>query len=176
MADSVRIWNLLFLCSSICWICRTVWLEVRVVFYLDWNWKCSDWKSSGVGRSGKTDEGNDAALRFQNNAGFLREQIRKPRLKDCGVGDRVRSFWCLYTASIYNGLSRLFEMAFRIPYTVCVAGMAVFTGIYVILGGYMATAINDFIQGIIMLIGIVAVIAAVLSGQGGFFGSDREDG
>ena len=73
-----------------------------------------------------------------------------------------------YTASIYNGLSRLFEMAFRIPYTVCVAGMAVFTGIYVILGGYMATAINDFIQGIIMLIGIVAVIAAVLSGQGGF--------
>ena len=73
-----------------------------------------------------------------------------------------------YTASIYNGLSRLFEMAFRIPYTVCMAGMAVFTGIYVILGGYMATAINDFIQGIIMLIGIVAVIAAVLSGQGGF--------
>ena len=73
-----------------------------------------------------------------------------------------------YTASIYNGLSRLFEMAFHIPYTVCVAGMAVFTGIYVILGGYMATAINDFIQGIIMLIGIVAVIASVLSGQGGF--------
>ena len=46
--------------------------------------------------------------------------------------------------------------------------MAVFTAIYVILGGYMATAINDFIQGIIMLFGIVAVIAAVLNGQGGF--------
>ena len=46
--------------------------------------------------------------------------------------------------------------------------MAVFTGIYVILGGYMATAINDFIQGIIMLGGIVAVILAVLNGQGGF--------
>ncbi len=73
-----------------------------------------------------------------------------------------------YTASIYNGLSRLFEMAFNVPYAVCVIGMAIFTGIYVILGGYMATAINDFIQGIIMLIGIVAVIAAVLSGQGGF--------
>ena len=73
-----------------------------------------------------------------------------------------------YTASVYNGLSRLFGMAFDIPYTACVIGMAVFTGIYVILGGYMATAINDFIQGIIMLVGIVAVIAAVLSGQGGF--------
>ncbi|MFR7439997.1 MAG: sodium:solute symporter family transporter [Lachnospiraceae bacterium] len=79
-----------------------------------------------------------------------------------------------YTASIYNGLSRLFEMAFHIPYAYCVAGMAVFTGIYVILDGYMATAINDFIQGIIMLIGIVVVIAAVLSGQGGFLEAIRK--
>ena len=70
-----------------------------------------------------------------------------------------------YTASVYNGLSRLFEMAFNIPYAWCVIVMAAFTALYVILGGYMATAINDFIQGIIMLIGIVAVVAAVLSGQ-----------
>lgn len=73
-----------------------------------------------------------------------------------------------YTASIYNGLSRLFGLAFDIPYAVCVVVMAALTGAYVILGGYMATAINDFIQGIIMLFGIVAVIGAVLSGQGGF--------
>lgn len=73
-----------------------------------------------------------------------------------------------YTASLYNGLSRLFGMSFDIPYAVCVILMAVLTGIYVILGGYMATAINDFIQGIVMLGGIVAVIAAVLNGQGGF--------
>ena len=82
-------------------------------------------------------------------------------------------FMIPYTASVYNGLSRLFGMAFDIPYTVCVVTMAVLTGIYVILGGYMATAINDFIQGIIMLIGIVAVIAAVLSGQGGFMEAVR---
>lgn len=73
-----------------------------------------------------------------------------------------------YTASIYNGLSRLFGMAFDVPYAVCVIAMAMLTGFYVILGGYMATAINDFIQGIIMLVGIVVVIAAVLNGQGGF--------
>ena len=73
-----------------------------------------------------------------------------------------------YTASLYNGLSRLFGMAFDIDYSVCVIVMAILTGIYVIAGGYMATAINDFIQGIIMLVGIVAVIAAVLSNQGGF--------
>ena len=73
-----------------------------------------------------------------------------------------------YTASLYNGLSRLFGMAFDIPYTACVIIMAALTGVYVIVGGYMATAINDFIQGIIMLFGIVAVIWAVLNGQGGF--------
>ena len=73
-----------------------------------------------------------------------------------------------YTASLYNGLSRLFAMAFHIDYAICVAVMAVLTGVYVIAGGYMATAINDFIQGVIMIVGICAVIAAVLSSQGGF--------
>ena len=73
-----------------------------------------------------------------------------------------------YTASVYNGLSRLFEMAFHVPYQVCVIAMALLTAVYVILGGYMATAINDFIQGIVMLIGIVAVILSVLHQQGGF--------
>ena len=72
-----------------------------------------------------------------------------------------------YTASLYNGLSRLFGMAFDIDYSVCVIAMAILTGIYVIAGGYMATAINDFIQGMIMLVGIVAVIGAVLKTQGG---------
>lgn len=76
-----------------------------------------------------------------------------------------------YTASLFNGLSRLFEMAFNIDYAYCVIVMAALTGIYVIVGGYMATAINDFIQGIIMLFGIVAVILAVLSKNGGLMGS-----
>lgn len=77
-------------------------------------------------------------------------------------------FMVPYTASVYKGLSGLFGMAFDVPYEVCVWGMAILTGAYVIMGGYMATAINDFIQGIIMLVGIVAVIAAVINGQGGF--------
>ena len=76
-------------------------------------------------------------------------------------------FMIPYTASLYNGLSRLFGMAFNIDYSICVVVMAVLTGIYVIVGGYMATAINDFIQGIIMLFGIVAVILAVLNTNGG---------
>ena len=76
-----------------------------------------------------------------------------------------------YTASLFNGLSRLFRMAFNIDYSICVIVMAVLTAIYVIVGGYMATALNDFIQGIVMLIGIVAVILAVLAKNGGFMES-----
>ncbi len=73
-----------------------------------------------------------------------------------------------YTSSVYNGLSRLFNMAFNIDYKVCIIVMAALTCVYVILGGYMATVVNDFVQGIIMLFGIVAVIATVLNNNGGF--------
>lgn len=85
-----------------------------------------------------------------------------------GASVIVFLFLIPYTASLYNGLSRLFGMAFNIDYTVCIVIMAVLTGIYVIAGGYMATAINDFLQGIIMLFGIATVILAVLKSNGGF--------
>ena len=72
-----------------------------------------------------------------------------------------------YTAGVYMGISKLFEMGFDIPYEYCAVIMATLTAVYVILGGYKATAINDFIQGIIMLFGITTVIAVVLHSQGG---------
>lgn len=62
----------------------------------------------------------------------------------------------------------MFEMAFGIDYSYCIIGMALLTAVYVLIGGYMATAVNDFIQGIIMLVGIAATIAAVLQLNGGF--------
>ena len=98
---------------------------------------------------------------------FLGQRFQSNGLK-VGASVIVFVFMIPYTASLYNGLSRLFGMAFNIDYTVCILLMSILTGIYVIVGGYMATAINDFIQGIIMLFGIVIVIAAVLKSQGGF--------
>ncbi len=73
-----------------------------------------------------------------------------------------------YTASVYNGLSRLFGMAFGLPYEVCIIGMAIITCVYVIWGGYAATALNDTVQGSIMIVAIIAVIICVLNGHGGF--------
>ena len=98
---------------------------------------------------------------------FFGERFGSRALK-IGASVIIFIFLIPYTASLYNGLSRLFGMAFNIDYSVCIILMAVLTAIYVIAGGYMATAINDFIQGIIMLFGIATVIAAVLNSKGGF--------
>ncbi len=98
---------------------------------------------------------------------FFGERFGSRPLK-IGASVIIFIFLIPYTASLYNGLSRLFGMAFNIDYSVCIILMAVLTAVYVIAGGYMATAINDFIQGIIMLFGISTIIAAVLKSKGGF--------
>ena len=98
---------------------------------------------------------------------FFGKRFQSRGLK-IGASAIIFIFLIPYTASLYNGLSRLFGMAFNIDYSVCIILMAVLTAVYVIAGGYMATAINDFIQGLIMLVGIVTVIAAVLNSKGGF--------
>ena len=72
-----------------------------------------------------------------------------------------------YTASLFNGLAQLFSASFSLPDWGWVLIMAALTGVYVIVGGYMGSAVNNFIQGIIMLVGIVAVVAAVLQSHGG---------
>ena len=97
---------------------------------------------------------------------FFAKRFGSPALKIMAAAI-IFIFLIPYTASLYNGLSRLFGMAFSIDYTWCVVLMSVLTAIYVIAGGYMATAINDFIQGIIMLVGLVVVIWAVLESKGG---------
>ena len=88
-----------------------------------------------------------------------------------GASVIVFIFLIPYTASLYNGLSRLFSVAFGVDFIYCIIGMAILTAIYVVAGGYFATAVNDLIQGIIMVGGMVAVIAVVLSNNGGFLGA-----
>ncbi len=72
-----------------------------------------------------------------------------------------------YSASVYKGLGRMFEMAMGFDYTYCVIGIALLSSIYLFLGGYKATAVTDFIQGIIMLIGIAVVVLYIQNAAGG---------
>jgi SSS family solute:Na+ symporter len=96
---------------------------------------------------------------------FLQKRYQAKHLKP--VAASVIFFFLLpYSASVFKGLGHLFEAVFHIPYDLALLIMIAFTGIYLILGGYFAIAVTDFIQGIIMFFG-AAVMILVLSGQGG---------
>ncbi|MCL2634448.1 MAG: sodium:solute symporter [Oscillospiraceae bacterium] len=98
---------------------------------------------------------------------FFGARFLSPALK-IGASIIVFIFLIPYTASLYNGLSRLFAMAFGVPFEYCIIAMGIITAVFVVVGGYFATVVNDFIQGSITIIGIVAVIAVVLGNNGGF--------
>ena len=67
-----------------------------------------------------------------------------------------------YTASVYKGLGYILESSFNIDFNLAIFFMALLTAIYLVLGGYVATAINDLIQGVIMLVGCVLMVGYVL--------------
>ncbi|MCL2764992.1 MAG: sodium:solute symporter [Treponema sp.] len=101
---------------------------------------------------------------------FFGSRYVSPALK-IAASAIVFIFLIPYTASLYNGLSRLFGMAFGIPFEYCIIAMGILTAIFVVAGGYFATVVNDCIQGTIMFIGISAIIAVVLSDNGGLMGA-----
>ncbi len=64
-----------------------------------------------------------------------------------------------YSASVYSGLGGIFKFVFGLEHSwIVMVALAVITAIYLFFGGYFATALSDFIQGIIMLIGVVAMV------------------
>ncbi len=69
-----------------------------------------------------------------------------------------------YAAGVYKGLGTLFSAIFvGADPVICMAIVAVLTGIYLVLGGYVATSLNDFIQGIIMIVGIIAMVVILVT-------------
>jgi len=68
-----------------------------------------------------------------------------------------------YSASVYSGLSSLFESVFNIPGWVVMIVLAGITALYLFFGGYFATALSDFVQGIIMLVGVVLMVIYFLN-------------
>lgn len=66
-----------------------------------------------------------------------------------------------YCGSVFTGLGFLFENVLKIDYQLSLVVMIVLTGVYLILGGYFAVALTDFIQGLIMLVGAVLMIGYV---------------
>ncbi len=68
-----------------------------------------------------------------------------------------------YAASVYQGLGYLFELVFHIPFWAVVLIMAAVCALYLFFGGYFATVVSDFFQGIIMLVGVVVMVGFVVN-------------
>ncbi len=72
-----------------------------------------------------------------------------------------------YSASVFKGLGHLFESTFGISYDFALIVLVGITGLYLILGGYFAVTMTDFIQGFIMLAGAIAMLSVLLVKAGG---------
>ena len=69
-----------------------------------------------------------------------------------------------YSACVYKGLGSLFSAVFPSVETwVWMFIIAVLTAVYLVAGGYIATAYTDLVQGIVMIAGVVCLVAAVLN-------------
>ncbi len=69
-----------------------------------------------------------------------------------------------YSAAVYKGLGALFSSVFPSVSTwVWMLIIACLTAIYLVAGGYTASAYSNLIQGVIMLIGVVCLVVAVLN-------------
>ncbi len=76
-----------------------------------------------------------------------------------------------YSAAVYKGLSSMFGAIFEnVPGDVWLLVIAVLTAAYLVLGGYVATAYTDFVQGIVMIVGVIAMVIAIVNTDavGGF--------
>lgn len=70
-----------------------------------------------------------------------------------------------YSSSVYQGLGYIFSKVIGLDTIWCILILAVVTAVYLFLGGYFATSITDFIQGIIMIIGILVCVFTLLSAE-----------
>ncbi|MCI6771938.1 MAG: sodium:solute symporter family protein, partial [Oscillospiraceae bacterium] len=75
-----------------------------------------------------------------------------------------------YSASVYKGLTSVCSVLLGVDERVCMIVIAIASLIIVILGGYGATLKADFVQGTVMLVGVICLIIAVMRSQtvGGF--------
>lgn len=96
---------------------------------------------------------------------FLMERFNGRRVKILAAVI-IFMFLLPYSASVFKGLGHLFEATFHISYDLALIIMIGITGLYLVLGGYFAITLTDFIQGIIMLGGSLTMVA-VLAGKNG---------
>ena len=108
-----------------------------------------------------------ARLNVMTMPEFLRARYDSPVLQMISALI-VFLFLVPYSASVYMGLSYLFEKAFGLQYNQALVFLALLTGVYLVMGGYFAVAISDFIRGVIEFLGVVVMVSLLAAMKGGF--------
>lgn len=101
-------------------------------------------------------------LQVTTMSGFFEKRYLDSRLKLISAVI-IFVFLLPYSASVYQGLAHTFQMVFGLDFIWCVVIMAVLTALYVFFGGYLGTALSNFVQGIIMLVGVVVMVAIFMT-------------
>ena len=63
-----------------------------------------------------------------------------------------------YSASVLMGLSYLFELTLHIRYETALYLLTAITAVYLVMGGYFAVAVSDFIRGIVEFAGVMLMV------------------
>lgn len=117
---------------------------------------------------GKRTREMTARLNAMTMPEFLSERYSTPALKVLAAL-LIFIFLVPYSASVYMGLSYLFQTAFNMPYTTALGILAALTAVYLIMGGYFAITLTDFLMGTLMLAGS-GILLSLLVGKAGGLG------
>lgn len=117
---------------------------------------------------GKRTRDMTARLNAMTMPAFLAERYKSPALK---VAAAVLIFLFLvpYCASVYTGLSYLFEKALGLSQLQSLGLLAALTAVYLTMGGYFAITLTDFLMGLMMIFGVVALLVSLTGEAGGIF-------
>lgn len=118
---------------------------------------------------GKRTREMTARLKAMTMPEFLCERYGSNTLK-VAAALLIFVFLVPYSASVYMGLSYLFEQGLGIQYEHAVIFLAALTAVYLVMGGYFAVTLTDFLMGLMMIFG-VGTMLVLLTGKAGGLGN-----
>lgn len=98
---------------------------------------------------------------------FLRARFDSKGLQLIGAL-AIFIFLVPYSASVLMGLSYLFKVTLGWEYNPTLYFLTALTALYLVMGGYFAVAISDFVRGILEFAGVMLMVYLLTKMLGGF--------
>jgi SSS family transporter len=105
-------------------------------------------------------------LRIITVADFMRQ--RYGRVAEIAITVTQLFANCVWVGSMFVGFALIFKTLTGIPLEIGIVGAAIVVSLYTAIGGMWAVALTDFIQIIIIIVGLIILFAVVWNGVGGW--------